>query len=611
MKRLAIACVTMLVCAGMVSAVPTFTPAIDGTQDAGWGVTPDHSTTTQRQPTEFNLDGGMYVTDDNTNLYFGIPTDNDPWADGKSIHMFILIDVGSTAAGGNVAPWGMGGCAYDMPFLPDYQINTQWNTDNQAIGESYHLVWSGSWVQTGQVFTDGGGGGAFTEIAVSKPLLGISTAGTVLNLSVILRPAWDTNGPCACLPADEDFPSDWGGSTGTFSTQFAYTVQVDFGEADPPGIDHVHQIDRDELEIVFDEPMNEATLSDVNNYTPTGWSINSISYATATTVGLKCNFNFVEGTGYTIQVDPEVTDVAGNAMDPADDEATWTAVDYATVVFVVSAPAVYTCINLKGSFNFYHEYDSFWGGGSQQMYDDGTNGDTVSGDGRHTIVWPLVPRIEGPYEWGAETCAAQWLIQGPNPQINVTDGTQFYAYYEVPDVTTAPCDVTFRCDMQFVDDPFTGVHLAGAAPGWNYPGLDLSDADLDEQWTIVYTLPAGSPRHQEFKFQYSDGDPDQEWEFIGNRSYDIVGAPATLDLGNMFFNDILDPPYNLTSIGLAGGTARLQWNDDYQRVNFEIFEHTAPDSILENGGSIAVTPNTSYDVPASANHFHQVRTVSP
>ncbi|MBU1637587.1 hypothetical protein KKC97_07980, partial [bacterium] len=58
-------------------AVPTFTPSLTppGIKDPGWGATPDEATTSLAEPAAFNLDSGLYVTDDNEYIYFGF------WAD--------------------------------------------------------------------------------------------------------------------------------------------------------------------------------------------------------------------------------------------------------------------------------------------------------------------------------------------------------------------------------------------------------------------------------------------------------------------------------------------------------------------------------------------------
>lgn len=610
MKRLALACLACAFCVCAAFAVPTFTPAIDGVKDGGWGNTPDHSSTTQRLPTEFNLDGGMYVTDDNTSLYFGYDADNDPWVDGKTPHIHIVIDVANTAAGGNYACWGAGNVTYGFTYLPEYDVVMQWNTDNQNSQFTGLNRWDGFWNQITELTNDAGGGGQWTELAIPKTLLGISSAGTILNISMWLRPAWDSQGAVACLPADEDFPSDFASNAGTFNSQWAYTTQVNFGESDPPGISQLKQIDRDEIELQFDEPMDEATLSNVANYAPTGWSINSISYTSPTTVGIRCNFNFIEGTGYSILLNSGIHDVAGNSIDVSNNSRTFTAVDYGDLVVVVAAPAVYTCIKFKGSFNFYHEYDPSWSGGSQQMYDDGTHGDSVAGDHRHTLVFPIVPTAQA-FEWGAETCSNQWLIQGPNQSFSVPDGGQHYTFYEVPDVTTAPCDVTFRCDMQFIGDPFDSVHVSGSFLGWPGPGARLTDGDLDEQYTLTYTIPAGSPRHTEFKFQYVIGG-NTNWEGSPNRSFDIVGAPATLDLPNYFFNDYLAPPQGLTIYQYDALDRLVRVPDAHNRVRYEFFRHTLPDSVMQNGVSLGVVNTSSILDPGVGNKsFYQARYVAP
>lgn len=611
MMRLALACLACVLYGLTAFAVPTFTPTIDGTKDAGWGVTPDHSSTSQRLPAEFNLDGGMYVTDDNTSLYIGYDADNDPMVDGRTPHIHILLDVGSTAGGGGSGCWGAGGVTYGFPFQPEYDIVMQWNTDNQVTQFTGLNRWDGFWNQLAELTNDAGGGNSWTELAIPKTLLGITSAGTVLNVSMWLRPHWDCAGGNACLPADEDFPMDnCGGGGSSFSTQWVYTTQVNFGESDPPGISLVKQIDRDEVEIQFDEPMDTADLLVLANYTPTGWSINSVSYATATTVGLRSNFNFVEGSAYSVVLGSGISDVAGNAIDVNADEAAWIATDYGDLVVVVLAPAVYTCIRFKGSFNFYHEYDLSWSGGGQQMYDNGTNGDSVAGDLRHTIVFPVVPNANT-FNWGAETCASQWLIQGPNRDFTVPDGGQHYAFYEVPDVTTAPCDVTFRCDVQFIGDAFTSVHVAGVFNGWPGPGQIMADVDLDEQHTVTVTIPAGSPRTQEYKYQLFDG-VNTNWEGVANRSFSIVGAPATLDLTNYFFNDYLAPPANVTAYNYDTVDRLILHWDNYDRVNFEVFGHSSPDSVLENGTSLGVVDSASFtDSGAPTKRFYLVRTVAP
>ena len=161
--------VALLCAAAAAYAVPSFTPIIDGVKDIGWGMTPDESSTSQALPTEFNLDGGLYVTDDAEWVYFGFDADNDPWADTKSVHVHIVLDVGSTAGGGLFAAWGASNVAYTLPFRPEYDLVTQWNTDDQNISFTGLNTWTiNNWVQQPEITTDAGVGGQWTEIAIRK-----------------------------------------------------------------------------------------------------------------------------------------------------------------------------------------------------------------------------------------------------------------------------------------------------------------------------------------------------------------------------------------------------------------------------------------------------------
>ncbi len=157
MKAMRKILVAALLCAAAAAyAVPSFTPMVDGVKDAGWGNTPDHITNSiAADPITFNLDSGLYVTDDAEWVYFGYWADDDPWADGKSVHVHILIDVNSTAAGGTFACWGAANVFYAMPFKPDYDLVMQWNTDDQNASFTGLNTWQFfSWVQQPEITTD-------------------------------------------------------------------------------------------------------------------------------------------------------------------------------------------------------------------------------------------------------------------------------------------------------------------------------------------------------------------------------------------------------------------------------------------------------------------------
>ncbi|MBU0507361.1 hypothetical protein KKH27_00805 [bacterium] len=618
MNRAILVCVLALLVAGYAGAVPSFTPVVDGIKDVGWGSVPDHSTTTLREPVTFNLDSGFYVTDDSEFIYFGFWADNDPWTDAMNPHIHILMDIGSTADGGTFAAWGANNVLYAHAFKPEYDIVTQWGdgaapytNDIQFTGLNRWVT--GSWNQIMELTIDDGGGSQWTEIAVRKADIGSPANGVVLNLSMWLRPAWNKAGGNCCLPADEDFPSDWANTAGTFDQQFAYTLQAAISDTDPPGIDHVHQIDRTGIEIVFDEPMDTTTFL-AGNFTPTGWTFTGFRYKTSNTVGISAAPpGFQMGTVYSVVLSSAIEDVAGNSMDPADDSTSWTGVGYADVTFLcIDASATHDTILFKGSFNFYHEYDAFWSGGSHLMYDDGTHGDVATGDHTFTRIWPMVPNGGTPnFEWGVRDEFDNWLVIGPNPSFSLPDTNDITVSYTIPDVTHNPVDVTFTVDMQFIPATIDSMMLAGSFTDWGTNPVTMTN-NLDGTYSRTVNFPAGSQRTHYFKFIRMEGG-NQDWEGISDREFDLDDSQPTLNLGLLFFNNWIPAPYDVTAYPATGGVD-IRWNDNYQRVEFEVYGSSNLYSIIEPINLLGIVPagtgNHFLDTDVTAtSKFYQVRTV--
>lgn len=605
-------CAAALFVAAAAYAVPSFTPLIDGVKDAGWGDTPDHSSTSQALPTEFNLDGGLYVTDDAEWVYFGYDADNDPWTDAKSVHVHIVIDRGSTVGGGTFACWGASNVFYTMPFRPEYDVVMQWNTDDENASYSGLQTWNiSSWSEV-EITTDDGGGNQWTEIAIRKNQLGTPAAGSVLNLAMWLRPAWDTQGGVACLPALSTFPSDNGAAAHALSVQFPYTIQATFGDVVAPQLVQVRQIDRQSVELRFNEPMLQAALNNSSNYTPTGWPFTGIRYATDLTVGIYNFAGFTDGSLYSINLGAGIRDLANNSIDPAFDSLSWTSPLYSDVLFRVEDPGqTHDSIFMKGSFNFYREYDASWNGGNQLLYDNGTNGDVTAGDHVFSRRFEMVPNGGTPnFEWGCVDELNNWLIIGPNQTFSLVDENDITVTYVIPNPTTNPVTVTFRCDAQCLATVSVipeSLSVAGPFNGWN--GQTMTDVDLDGQWTVDILFPAGSPIDQEFKFRYHVG-PDTYWENVPNRPLTINDSSPTQDLGNMFWDNWLCAPYNLTVVE-SGGSTILRWEGP-SRVNFDVFARAVSDSILEYGTIIGTTPNKTFTVtPLTSSQYFQVRSTLP
>jgi hypothetical protein len=607
MKRIVYLFLFVMLCAGFAWAVPSFTPTIDGVKDAGWGAVPDEATSTVMQPAEFNYGDGMYVTDDGQYVYFGFMAPADPWPDGASVHAHIEIDVGGTSAGGYYDQWGSQ-VTYAFPFQPEYDVITQWNTDNQAIGWTGFQAWNGSgWTQTQLPSIQlGGGGGMWTEVALNRALIGNPAQGSQLHLSMWARPGWNKNNASVCLPAEATFPSDYGDGSGqAFHNQFAYTIQTAMSDTSHPHILSVRQIDPRAIEIMFSEPMNQTTVGNVGNYTPTGWICTGTRYITATTVGLSAASTFAAGSPYSVTLNSNIQDVAGNGMDPAFATANWNGTGYANVTFtVIDLSALQDSIFLKGSWNFYHEYDASWSWGHLMMYDDGTHNDPVANDHQFTLVLPLVPNGGSPeFNWGYEDEHNNWLVVGGNQVFALSTTDPLAVSHTIPDATQNAIDVTVNVDMQFVTEPFTGVKLMGVLGNWG-DGYDMSDPDLDGMWSVTVTIPAGSQRDQEFKFKRVNG-VDLYWESVGNRTFHLVDGPTQITVSPNYYENYLPVP-SVTCYPTATEGVILHWNN-WPRVHFQIFDGSSPDDIVN---LVTTVQGSSYTVagPLDTKRFYQVKT---
>jgi hypothetical protein len=618
MKRVSFLCLVVgMFWATALLAVPSFTPTLDGIKDAGWGSVPDNNSTTLRQPLTFNLDSGMYVTDDAQFIYFGFWGPPDPWTDAKSVHVHVLMDIGSTPDGGPYACWGANSVLYGMPFKPEYDLVAQWNTTDQNISFTGLQRWfAGAWQQQ-EITTDAGGGGQWTEIAVRRNVIGSPAQNTLLNLSMWLRPTWDRVGGTCCLPADTTFPSDFGNTAGTFHSQWAYTLQSFPGDTVQPQLTGIRQIDRTGLELMFNEPMDSVALRQSGNYTQTGWIfIGFRGYGPNYVWMSAAPPGFVLNSPYTVTCLPGVRDLEGNSIDPAHNSISWNGVGYADVtITAIDQSGLYTRVYFKGSFNNYHEYDSFWNGGNKLMYDDGPgggHGDPIAGDHQFTLIWPLVPSLTDTFEWGLEDSLGHWLIQGANQRFYIPDTTDIAVSYTLPDVTSSPVTVSFHCDMQFASLPFQSVRLAGSFNGWG--GTDFYDANADGVWDTTITFPTGSVTHNEFKFQKVDG-ATMYWEVIGNdsmlnRTFELDDTQPTQDLGLMWYSDSLDVA-TLTA-WRVGSNVELRWSN-YPRVHFNVYASSVPDSVFSEPNLLTPVPisgNTYlYDYSATVKKFFQVVTV--
>ena len=257
------------------------------------------------------------------------------------------------------------------------------------------------------------------------------------------------------------------------------------------------------------------------------WSID----LTGVDVGTLLEYKFrINGTSWESVGNRNYTAVLGtNVVDHwYDDNA-----GPQNVTFTIDdGTASYLDIEMKGSFDSWVLH---------QMYDDGTNGDLVSGD----HIWTVVLSIPGgTWEWGAiendGSTWGLWLIDGSNPQFSVnTDGTVTgVTDYVIP----APGneDVVFNVNMnQQITlgnfDPLVDfVDVAG-----NFNGFGGSAAMTDVDADGIYTITIGSfvvGASAEFKFRING----TGWETMpDNRAYTVIGGGV--DIVTYWFNNLMPP----------------------------------------------------------------------
>jgi hypothetical protein len=358
------------------------------------------------------------------------------------------------------------------------------------------------------------------------------------------------------------------------------------------------------MEIGFDEAINQTTLNNSNNYTPHGWTFTGFRSIQSTRVQIY-GVGFVDGGNYSVEVSQNVTDLSGNPMDPTADSAGWTCPDYTDVRFTCNdTTQTHDSLMFKGSWSIYHDYDGSWSNPLILMYDDGTHGDSAASDHIFSRSWYLTP---GAYEWGITNERGDWLIVGPNLSFNLTtnDTTVSYIMTIAEHELSHNVDVTFHCDMQFVTDPTDCVRIAGTFNGWNGTNYVLHDPNSDREWDILVHFYNNDPKRVEFKFQRMHAGTN--WESISNREIDIDDSGPTWDAGLMFFDNFISSPDSTTAIYVPSGV-QVSWQGG-QRVWFDVYSHTRPDSILENGTLVGSTQSHSLvdSVTTPVKKFYQVR----
>lgn len=170
-----------------------------------------------------------------------------------------------------------------------------------------------------------------------------------------------------------------------------------------------------------------------------------------------------------------------------------------------------TGIKFKGAYDSWNEVSG---------YDDGTNGDAVSGDN----IWSLeITANDGTYEWGAVDQANAWLTSGvPNYTFTVS-GTTITGKTEIVIPKFNPMHpVTFT--INDLSKKETSLKLKGSMFGWNTMDLydDGTNGDAtagDNIWSLKTDVEEGS---WEWGFENACG-----WKLVGsNKKFTVAAGGA-------------------------------------------------------------------------------------
>ena len=101
-----------------------------------------------------------------------------------------------------------------------------------------------------------------------------------------------------------------------------YTIILDLTA--PKLNNQARVIDATHVEVVYDEPVSNANLA--ANYSVNGLEVNSVSKLSDTTYRLEFSTSQAEGQNYTVTIS-NVTDLAGNTIDPANNQAVFRGYD--------------------------------------------------------------------------------------------------------------------------------------------------------------------------------------------------------------------------------------------------------------------------------------------
>jgi hypothetical protein len=409
--------------------------------------------------------------------------------------------------------------------------------DNPPYDPSHtqFFVFSGGWSQSGQIDAVALDVGipSGIEWKIDKTRIGDPDS---LWCEVFSSGGGDTDNArdTANDPAD-----DWNGTEGQWDEPATLALStlvhyVSGSDVTAPQALSAVATDYTKAKVAFNEAMDEATATNAANYTIPGLTVSAVTKLSADNYELTTDTQ-TYGVDYTVTVGSAVQDLAGNPIDPAHDEVTFTGFGVAQATFIVDDTGdmnYASGFKFKGSWNTnqYHAYDPGWGLGQlYDLYDDGTNGDETAGDHIWTAVLDLVPDGgTNSWQWGVTQPSGEW-IDGNWP-FSVVDTSDFELTYTPPAMTEQDVAAVFSVDMSAETAVMPVIICGDTEPlNWDWSvnnpdtlndeGVNGDAAAGDNIWSITLVFPTGSRKRVEYKF--GNGGADNDLGYGVNRIFFI------------------------------------------------------------------------------------------
>lgn len=518
--------------------------------------------------------GDIYVTNDNSFLYFGFEYDRDGWCD---INLGIAIDVNGTPAGGIADAFGRKIAWNTIANKPDFYLYDVVPTQCSSYNYEVLYSWNGAAWTTVLDGPDGLGivDGLFTEGKISLASLGVS-AGDVLNIEFWVTQEGSTKGPLDASCSDAVQLSTPGGTTFDTPTAIemtcynAYTVQS-LVDVTPPtvlstralgfAVDGQQQIalSTTQVDVKFSEPVGAGanvpgnyaisnTAATVASAVVDGSDASLVHLTLTAPITYSANFYDVTVTG--------VQDLAGN---PIVNNGTSNVRSFFLKklrfegdmsVFMLTNSAPPDSFHVEGSLSplTFTTKDNARGidvGAVDSLFVTSVplsvSKSTVTGKAEVTLEWKWHHQVAG-YEPRSNR---QHLVSSDNGDCDTL--RVFWNDDDPTQVTNKEIDVIFRVDANnfgpLVIPIVTVTGDQSPLPNFAIPGIEIfddgnfpDDVANDGIFAGTVRFPVGTYKTVQYKFTFNDqstGFQDvyecfnqgNREVFLNDALFDIVGGP--------------------------------------------------------------------------------------